>query len=240
MTNIDKIIATYNKRAKSYDSDMVWLNNPTLFIPISVPVFGNGKALDACSGTGCVASCLKNIGWDVTAVDICKEMLQQVDKNITRVVADVANLPFDDGEFDISVCRQGLQYTDMESAISSLFRVTKSKVVLGHITIEDRTDRSFWKKYFSIASPGRRNVFLPGEIKKTANSFNWLLEEEKIFYDSASLLSPIKYLKQDEQEQLYLIIKNTNQAFKSRNGITITNDDIIYKRRWEFQTYIKI
>ena len=240
MTNDEKIIDTYKKRAKSYGSDMVWLEKPALFEPLSIPAFGTSKALDACSGTGCVASHLKKYGWTVTATDICEEMLQQIDASITRVVADVTRLPFGDSEFDIAVCRQGLQYTDVEAALMSLFRVAKSKVIVGHITIEDAIDRPFWQEYFSIASPGRKNVFLPGDIKMSANRVGLQPSKEIVIYDSASLLSPIKYLDQDKQELLFSVVKNTNQEFKERNGITIVNGDIIYKRRWEFLTYTKV
>ena len=235
-----KIIETYKKRARSYSKDMSWLEKPLLFEPLSIPAFGGKKALDACSGTGCVASHLRKHGWDVTAVDVCEEMLQQVEHGVFCVVSDIAGMPFDDSEFDISVCRQGLQYTNVEQALKSLFRVTKSKVILGHITIEDSIDLPFWENYFSIASPGRKHVFLPGDIKTYATKLGWSLEEERIIYDSASLLSPIQYLDENKLKALQSIVKNTTQEFKDRNGIIITNEDIVYKRRWEFQVYIKV
>ena len=237
MKSIEKILETYKRRAASYSIDMNWLDKPDLFSMFDVAAFGNKKALDACAGTGCVANYLFSNGWEVTAVDISNEMLRQVPKEINRMVSDICNMPFEDNIFEMSICRQGLQYVNVKKAIKSLIKVTKSDIRFGHITIESSEDLDFWKHYFTIASPGRKNVFLPGEITKLAQKCGLLIVDENVIYDNASLLDPIKYLENDKRDYLITLIENKDQLFKERNGIVIQSGDIIYRRRWEFQHF---
>lgn len=234
-----EIIETYKLRANRYKHDMLWLEDERLFAPLIPTVFGKGKALDVCSGVGSVAKRLKKEGWDVTANDLCYEMISQIDDNIPFIIADVCELPFEDNSFDLVVCRQGLQYTELDKAIASILRIASKEVRFGHITIPYSSDLEFWIKYFSMAAPGRKHVFVPGQIEQIIKKCNFDIDivhmEEK--FVKASLIHPIEYLDKNMQEVLLASINMSDESFKERNGIELlSNGDIIFNRRWEFIT----
>lgn len=75
---------------------------------------------------------------NVYHVDLTERHLPESDRSF---VADIHDLPFEDGHFDVSVCVGSvLNYCDMAVALASLVRVTKDK---GHLFIEFETSWSW-------------------------------------------------------------------------------------------------
>lgn len=214
---------------------MEWLDQEAIIIPMIPTPFGSRRALDVCTGTGLIAERLAQEGWTVCASDISEEMLVQVSPNIEHVLADVCNLPFDNDSFDLVVCRQGLQYVDIETALRSLLRVAKTEVRLGHVTINDGLDFDFWYQYHIKASPGRKQIFRPHEITKLAKEAGFFTVDETVVTEQSDMLYPIKYLADDDFQTLKDSVLKTTKAFKDRNGISVTEDGrFLRTRRWEF------
>lgn len=94
------------------------------------------KVLDCATGTGDLALEFKRVvgsGGEVIGTDFCPEMLEtaplkakQNQLDVAFAVADVMNLPFDDGSFDISSISFGIRNVqDPLRGISELARVVK-------------------------------------------------------------------------------------------------------------------
>ncbi len=72
---------------------------------------GNGRVLDLPSGTGALTQLLIDRGIEVVAADLCPEYF--VVPNRTCVFADLnARLPFDDAQFDVCVCVEGIEHIE--------------------------------------------------------------------------------------------------------------------------------
>lgn len=108
-------------------------------------------ALDLATGAGHTAFALAPLVKQVIAMDVTPEMLQEARglqavnglSNVEFVLADVNDLPFDDGNFDIVTCRRAAHhFTDIARALSETRRVLKSG---GRLVIDDRSvpDDSF-------------------------------------------------------------------------------------------------
>jgi arsenite methyltransferase len=93
----------------------------------------DGSVLDVASGTGETACFLaETFGARVLAVDHCDEMIQRGEaKARTRGVkvqfrnADAADLPFDDGEFDVAICECTLCFLDKARVLREMTRVVR-------------------------------------------------------------------------------------------------------------------
>lgn len=234
----DGVNSFFDIRADHYEHEASWISDMKFISPLVPTVFGTQRLLDACCGTGIVAEHCMKVGWKVLAVDISQDMLAHVDPSVESLLADIQHLPLADKSFDVTVCRQGLQYLDLVEGLNSLIRVTKSEIRLGHITILDKCDFDFWKDYFSASAPCRKTVFFPGQIGELASKLGLTLVDEQIIISPDSLTGPIQHLDNQARNALYSRIINSSERFKERNGIRVTDDgQLISNRRWEFMTY---
>lgn len=70
------------------------------------------KVLDVGTGTGVIAAACAELGLDVTAIDLCSEMIKRAEKNLADIglsakfmETQADELPFDDDSFDIVINR---------------------------------------------------------------------------------------------------------------------------------------
>ncbi len=111
--------------ARTPGHDSYWqFRNP--FFDEIVPPPGRATLEVGC-GEGRVARDLRDRGHSVTAVDASPtliELAREVDPDSTYVVADVAELPFDDGSFDLAVAFNSFMvFDDVPAAARELARV---------------------------------------------------------------------------------------------------------------------
>jgi len=100
------------------------------------------NVLDIGCGTGFFSDLLAKRGAKVTAADLSPEMLKQAEKRCGKDVAlycqaDVENLPFVDGQFDIVFSSLALQWCDdLSNPLKEIQRVTRKggKVVFSTLT----------------------------------------------------------------------------------------------------------
>jgi ubiquinone/menaquinone biosynthesis C-methylase UbiE len=103
----------FGARAAGYRTSAHHAAGPDLDLLVSlVDVQPDERALDIATGGGHVALALARTGADVTACDLTPEMLDEAGVllaehgcSATFVVADAAELPFDDASFDVVTCR---------------------------------------------------------------------------------------------------------------------------------------
>ena len=93
----------FSTRAKSYEKEADWILSEEFIRPLVPAPFGGRRLLDVCTGTGVIAEYAADLGWDVTAIDDNKDIIQYVDNRIAVVCHDANQLPFDDNSFDLIV-----------------------------------------------------------------------------------------------------------------------------------------
>lgn len=204
--------------------------------PLVPEPFGEGRLLDVCSGTGRVATYAANSGWSVVAIDSSQAMLEQVaSASVECHLSDCATLPFPSAEFDLVTCRQGLQYLPLEQSLAEIKRVARSEVRLGHITLEAADDGCRWEEYFSLASPGRRHVFAPGDVAEYCERAGLRVRECAVHHSSSKLLAPVAHLTREEQERLVDWVRAAPSAWRAKYGFVERGcGEYEYSQRWEF------
>lgn len=233
MDLLKETLDTFNKRAKLYAKQTQWVLADECIQPFVRRVFGSGLAFDACAGTGAISQALSNNGWKVLSCDLNKEMLRQGNIDFP-IICDIHSIPTIEKHYDLVVCRQGLQYTDLAIALGELSRICKGKMIIGHITIEENDRSDFWNKYFKIASPGRKHIFMPGEISSECRKIGLNIVSEHVFHQTDYYLGPILHLPKDKIKALTDLLLSQSNEFKSLYGVNDTSEgDIIYSNRWE-------
>jgi len=126
------------KRAKKYNSSSSWAGDTVLIGKIrDLADYGpQAYILDIAIGTGKIAQAFRGHVKCVVGVDICTEMVQQAKECADKIVLTPAeNLPFQNNTFDTCVCRQGLQFMQLDAVLSEIRRILKpgGLVVLCHL-----------------------------------------------------------------------------------------------------------
>ena len=233
MDSLNKTVTSYLERATVYEKKTNWVNMKECISPLSPDVFGNGVALDVCAGTGAVSKALIQKGWTVISFDASKAMLSQSELPMP-ILGDMHQLPFLDNFFEIVVCRQGLQYADIEMAIAEFKRVCRSQILLGHITREDGDTYSFWQDYFTIASPGRKHIFNPNELYHITHNIGLVAKTTQVIKQQDNYVGPLLHLPLNKQTDLIKLLIDTEKGFKTLYNVQVTTDLITYSNRWEY------
>jgi SAM-dependent methyltransferase len=99
---------------------------------------GSGSCVDVACGGGVFVPVLRELGWDVTGVDVSEDQLRvardRVGSQATLLQADAAALPFADASFDAAVCL--LAHSDVdayEDVLGELARVLRPGATLVHV-----------------------------------------------------------------------------------------------------------
>jgi len=88
------------------------------------------KILDAGSGAGVLALKLKELGKDVTCIDIFSKNVEYMkSKGLNALKGNICNLPFKDKEFDCVVCQEVLEHLiNPGEGLKELCRIGKNVV----------------------------------------------------------------------------------------------------------------
>ena len=103
----NKIRQQFGMRSASFNQSARWITDHSLaqaHVKAAGLTIGNG--LELCCGTGIVGQTLKKAGWDMTGVDITKEMVEETSKHFPAIQGSVEDLPFKPKSFDLIVMRQ--------------------------------------------------------------------------------------------------------------------------------------
>lgn len=121
----EKIAEEWRALVRSGGDDRFHAANSGAFFELLPPA--RGRVLDLGCGEGRVARELKDRGYDVTGIDVSPTLVELArgdDPDGDYRVADAAELPFEDGSFELVVAFMSLQdMDDAEAAIREAARV---------------------------------------------------------------------------------------------------------------------
>jgi ubiquinone/menaquinone biosynthesis C-methylase UbiE len=166
-----EVVEHFTARAQHYDRSSRWCADPAMMewlLQLCAPT-GNERMLDVACGTGLVARAFRQHVKTVIGVDPTPAMASYALPWLDDFFAGVAEqLPFVEEEFDITVCRQGLQFMQIDAAVSEMVRVTRTggKVALVNLCAYGDGDESEYFEILRLRNPARKNFFLPNDLKR--------------------------------------------------------------------------
>ena len=189
------------------------------------------KALDFGAGTGNITGKLLKLGYNVTAIDISKEMCDIIKKKYKKYLdseklkiinSPIENISFEKGEFDLITCYSVLHH--LPDYIGSLKKLTKFLKKEGIMYLDHEKSPSYWKKESIPLAEFIKQLFL------ISNPFLNLLYFKLMIIDLPHFdYSMSDYWHKKDHSLDHEKIKNT---FKQENYTFFERKDYHLKRTW--------
>jgi ubiquinone/menaquinone biosynthesis C-methylase UbiE len=224
----------FKNRAGKYNRSSNWVADQEL-IRLMFDLSGAGKdslVLDIATGTGLIAKEFYGKVKKVTGLDISPDMAKHAEGCMDEIVfGPVEKMPFPDNSFDVVVCRQGLQFAELDRAIPEIYRVLKpgGRTVLCHLTAYNDTDRELTFAIQKLRNPARRNYLMPADIAEAleAAGFRDVENTEYLSDESVSQWIDNGAIPEENMDRIRELYRTADDAFKEIHEIRFEDDDIM-------------
>lgn len=199
--------------------------------------------LDLAVGTGQVSRAFKGKVGKLVGCDVCPEMAGKALEYLDYLILGKAEkLPFADRVFDACTVRQGLQFMEIEAALSEVHRVLKpgGRIVSAHLTAYGDGDCGTTFGIQKLRNPARKNFFMPGDICRIAGRlFEVARSMEYVTRESVKNWITHGAIPRAAQDEIIGMYENSPEAFRKIHRIEITPEDIYDSMRMEIVYAIK-
>ncbi|GAM09269.1 putative methyltransferase YcgJ [Geobacter sp. OR-1] len=224
----------FKNRAAKYNHSSNWVEDQALINRI-FELSGAGpdsQVLDLATGTGLIAKQFFGKVQKITGLDISPEMAKHAEGCMDEIVfAPAEQMPFPDNSFDAIVCRQGLQFAELDRAIPEIHRVLKlgGTVVLCHLTAYNDTDRELTFAIQKLRNPARRNYLMPADISAALlkQGFREVEDIEYVTDESVNKWIDNGAIPQENMDGIRGLYRSASAEFKQIHNIRFTDDDIL-------------
>lgn len=231
---LQRSLRHFAKRAKKYNHSSNWVNDPVLIKKIFrlARLDAQSYVLDIAIGTGMIAAEFAKKAKRVTGVDISLDMARQARQYADMVfLANAEKMPFKDNSFDVCVCRQGLQFMDLNKVIPETYRLLKpgGRVVFCHLTAYNEKDKNTAFAIQRLRNPARKNFFLPQDFSDilARNNFMGIELFEYISRESVNQWINNGAISRQAQEAIRNIYRKAPEDFIKMHKITYVGKDIL-------------
>ncbi|HKQ52563.1 MAG TPA: class I SAM-dependent methyltransferase [Pyrinomonadaceae bacterium] len=163
------VVEHFTARAPQYDESSRWCTDPEMMERVKAlaapgPV---AQMLDVACGTGLVSRAFRDRADRIVGIDLTPAMAEHSMRWLDQLLIGSAEaLPFEDGAFDLTICRQGIQFMDATSAAREMVRVTRpgGRAVLVNLCAYGEEDREEYFEILRLRNPARRMFFMPDDL----------------------------------------------------------------------------
>lgn len=222
----------FTNRSNKYNTSSNWVNDETLLkmmYEFSEPDY-DSLVLDIATGTGLVAKQFYKKVKQVVGIDICKEMVAKSEWVDKIYYVNAENMPFEENYFDIIVCRQGLQFMDLDVVLKEAYRVLKpsGRIVLCHLTSHNQNDQEITFEIQRLRNPARKNFFLPEDVPNALKriGYNQVESYEYISRESVNQWIDNGAINDEEMLKIKTLYKKADDRFKEIHEIEFVDNDI--------------
>lgn len=233
----NNVLTHFTDRSPKYNASSAWVIDET-FIQKIYELSGantNSIVLDVATGTGLVAKQFHGNVKKIVGLDICKDMAQQAKTNLDElVISKVEDMTFSNNVFDICVCRQGLQFTNLGQALKQIYRALKpgGTAVLAHLTTypeETEEDKKITFKIQALRNPARTNYLSHDTIQQALKIAGFKDIETHPYITKESIGRWINHgaIPEENKTAIMQCYHETPSHYKEIHHVEILDDDIL-------------
>jgi SAM-dependent methyltransferase len=228
---LQDVVEHFTARAPGYDRSSHWCEDPVMMshaIQASAPT-KHDRMLDVACGTGLVSSAFRPHVKEIVGLDLTPAMAAQAKVYLDDfVLGSAEHMPFKDGEFDLAVCRQGIQFMDALPAATEMGRVTRSggRVLLINLCAYGDGDEEEYFEILRLRNPARRNFFVPEDIGKLLHDSGCKKVTLNRFVSSEDIdtWSGNGAIEESNRARIRDIYHNASKAFQHNHKVQILDD----------------
>ncbi len=229
----EKTETHFIKRARIYNHSSNWVQDDVLIDKIysMSSVSQDDIVLDIAIGTGKISEAFYGRVRRVIGIDICWDMISKAFSTADNIILSQAEcMPFKDNSFDVCVCRQGLQFMNVEKVLLEVFRILRlgGRIVLCHLTSygEEDKDTSFYIQ--RLRNPARKKFFVPTYFPNILKRLNFKNIEYTEYMSRESVNQWINNgaISEERMAAIKEVYHNASKCFIERHNIEFSNDDI--------------
>lgn len=231
---MEKAEIHFKNRAQKYNRSSNWVADQEL-ISLMFELSQTGadsQVLDIATGTGLIAKRFYGKVKKVTGLDISPDMAKHATGCMDEIVfAPVEQMPFGDNSFDAIVCRQGLQFAELDKAIPEIYRVLKpgGRVVLCHLTAYNESDRELAFAIQKLRNPARRNYLMPADMSTALEEagFRGVENVEYLSDESVNQWIDNGAIPQENMDKIRELYRSADEDFMEIHDVRFVADDIM-------------
>lgn len=225
----------FKNRSQLYNRSSNWVADEKLIGTMleKAEINETKTVLDIATGTGLVARAFKGKAREVIGLDISPDMTEQAKNNVDRLIITSVEkpIPLAENSVDVAICRQGLQFVNLDRALSEVHKVLVpgGKVVFAHLASYNVNDRADTFKIQALRNPARVNFFAPGDLESALELHGYKVKEVLPYKTRESVNQWIHHGASTEEERaaIYEAYKNSGTEFRKLHEIEFTGDDIM-------------
>jgi SAM-dependent methyltransferase len=231
MNTDEAVIQHFTRRAPEYDDSSRWCTDEVLINKLHevLQLTGTEMVLDVACGTALMARALRARVARVVGVDITPEMLDRGRPHLDEaILANAEALPFDAGRFDLTICRQGLQFLDAPRAVAEMVRVTRpgGQVCLINLCAYGDDDRQEFFEILRLRNPARRHFFVREDLERLLRQAGCrtVTVHDHISIEDVNIWSSKAAIDDDRIGQLRDVYLQASPAFRQRHRLEVNAD----------------
>jgi SAM-dependent methyltransferase len=222
----DAVVGHFADRAARYNASSSWCTDPGLakvVLDLSNPR-PTDRVLDLACGTGLVSAVFVGRVGRIVGVDITAAMAEQARHFLDElVIAPAEALPFPDGQFDVVVSRQGIQFMTLPDAIREMVRVTRPDglVILVNLVAYGPDDRDEYFEVLRLRNPVRRHFFLPADLETLLRDAGCteITARRYISVEDIDVWADNGAIDEDRREAIRQVYRNASPAFRELHEV---------------------
>lgn len=231
----DEARVHFRNRSQLYNKSSNWVVDEKLIGTMfeKAEITDKKTVLDIATGTGLVARAFKGKAKEVIGLDISPDMTEQAKNNVDRLIITSVEkpIPLAENSVDVAICRQGLQFVNLDRALSEVHKVLVpgGRVVFAHLASYNVNDRADTFKIQALRNPARVNFFAPGDLESALELHGYKVVEVVPYKSRESVNQWIHHGASTEEERkaIYEAYKNCGAEFKKLHEIEFTENDIM-------------
>lgn len=227
----EDIVEHFTARARQYNQSSQWCNDPEMMarvVELAAPR-PVSRMLDVACGTGLVSRAFRERAGSIIGLDLTPAMaVRSLPWLDSLLLGSAEAMPFGDGVFDLTVCRQGIQFMDAAAATREMVRVTRAggRVVLVNLCAYGEADRQEYFEILHLRNPARRVFFMPDDLGRLLKEAG--CREVRVHHyvsrEDIDLWSGNGAISEEKRERIRALYQNASPAFQELHKVQYLDD----------------